>query len=222
MWLAFSVVAGNLRGGSLSFRQEKHARVGELDRRHLHDSNGRDVLAADHAEHLRGRRHDAVGRRDADVQHSVPAIIDCGLCGKVRRRHHRGYQPAQGHNAGGCYHGVTSNVTFNLSGVTVPTDGIVYGIAFQTRDYGLNGGSGISGPADSLNVALNTFTTPPTGKASWLDSSWSGAYVDNGATGTFPGHLRVAAIELVEAELEKGVDGVEVTINGLPTRLPEP
>ena len=97
------------------------------------------------------------------------------------------YQPAQGHNASGCYHGVTSNVTFNLSGVTVPTDGnIVYGIAFQTRDYGLNGGSGISGPADSLNVALNTFTTPPTGTGSiWLDSSWSGAYADNGATGTF-------------------------------------
>jgi hypothetical protein len=99
------------------------------------------------------------------------------------------YQPAQGHNASGCYHGVTSNVTFNLSGVTVPTDGnIVYGIAFQTRDYGLNGGSGISGPADSLNVALNTFTATPPGTGSiWLDSSWSGAYADNGlyGTGTF-------------------------------------
>jgi hypothetical protein len=98
------------------------------------------------------------------------------------------YQPAQGHKAGGCYHGITSNVTFNLSGVTVPTDGnIVYGIAFQTSGYGLNGGSGISGPADSLNVALNTFTTPPTGTGSiWLDSSYSGAYCDGGATtGTF-------------------------------------
>jgi hypothetical protein len=100
------------------------------------------------------------------------------------------YQPAQGHNAGGCYHGVTSNVTFNLSGVTVPTNGIVYGIAFQTRDYGLNGGSGISGPADSLNVALNdTFTTtPPNTGSIWLDSSWSGAYCDsatNTTTGTF-------------------------------------
>jgi hypothetical protein len=97
------------------------------------------------------------------------------------------YQPAQGHNAGGCYHGVTSNVTFNLSGVTVPTDGnIVYGIAYQTRDYGLNGGSGISGAADSLNVALNTFTTTGTGSI-WLDSSWSGAYADGGlfGTGTF-------------------------------------
>jgi hypothetical protein len=94
------------------------------------------------------------------------------------------YQPAQGHNANGCYHGVTSNVTFNLSGVTVPADGnIVYGIAFQTRDYGLNGGSGISGPADSLTVALNSFATPPPGTGSiWLDSSWSGAYVDGGAT----------------------------------------
>lgn len=95
------------------------------------------------------------------------------------------YQPAQGHNASGCYHGITSNVTFNLSGVTVPSDGnIVYGIAFQTRDYGLNGGSGISGPADSLNVALNTFTPSGTGSI-WLDSSWSGAYADNNATGTF-------------------------------------
>jgi hypothetical protein len=98
------------------------------------------------------------------------------------------YQPAQGHDASGCYHGVTSNVTFNLSGVNVPTDGqIVYGIAYQTRDYGLDGGSGVSGPADSLNVALNTLTTPPAGTGSiWLDSSWSGAYCDGGAvTGTF-------------------------------------
>jgi hypothetical protein len=53
--------------------------------------------------------------------------------------------------------------------------------------------TGVLGPYDSLNVAVSTdgtggttnnVTAGTTGSI-WLNSSWSGAYADNGATGTF-------------------------------------
>jgi len=88
------------------------------------------------------------------------------------------YQPAQGHGAGGCYHGILANVTFSISGVTVPDDNtLLYGITYDTRDFGYQP-TGVAGPADSLNVALNTTTDSTT--VVWLNSQWSGAYCDGG------------------------------------------
>ena len=92
-----------------------------------------------------------------------------------------------------CFNGMTDNVTFNLSGVTLPNS-IVYGIAFNTSHYGATP-TGVSGPYDSLNVALSTDgsgttvndVTAGTTDSIWLNSSWSGAYADNGlgGVGTF-------------------------------------
>jgi hypothetical protein len=90
-----------------------------------------------------------------------------------------------------CFNGMTDNVTFNISGVTLPNS-IVYGIVYNTSNYGPNP-VGVTGPYDSLNVALSTdgtsgsvndVTAGSTGSI-WLNSAWSGAYQDGGATGTF-------------------------------------
>jgi hypothetical protein len=51
-----------------------------------------------------------------------------------------------------CFNGFYNEVTFNFSGVRLP-DNVVYGIEYNTRDYG-PGATGVAGPADSLNVAL--------------------------------------------------------------------
>jgi hypothetical protein len=89
-----------------------------------------------------------------------------------------------------CFNGMTDNVTFNFSGVTLPAT-VVYGIAFNTTDYGAVP-THVVGPYDSLNVALSTngesgtendATAGSTGPI-WLNSLWSGAYADNGANGT--------------------------------------
>ena len=82
-------------------------------------------------------------------------------------------------------------ITFNISGVTLPNS-IVYGIVYNTSNYGPNP-LGVTGPYDSLNVAVSTdgsgsttnnVTAGTTGSI-WLNSPWSGAYADGGATGTF-------------------------------------
>src|ERR1017187_4288531 len=65
-----------------------------------------------------------------------------------------GYQASDGL----CYSGTLSTVTFNFAGLSVP-DTIIYGLAFNTTDYGANP-TGVLGPYDSLNFALAT--TPPT------------------------------------------------------------
>src|SRR5206468_1452292 len=82
-----------------------------------------------------------------------------------------------------CFNGMTDNVTFNISGVTLP-DNIVYGIVYNTSNYGPSP-LGVTGPYDSLNVALSNTSdvTAGTTGSIWLNSAWSGAYVDNGATG---------------------------------------
>jgi hypothetical protein len=53
-----------------------------------------------------------------------------------------------------CFNGFYNEVTFNFSGVTLP-DQIVYGITYNTRDYGPSP-TGVAGPSDSLNIALVT------------------------------------------------------------------
>jgi hypothetical protein len=57
-----------------------------------------------------------------------------------------------------CHNGSLSTVTFDLAGVTVPSE-IVYGLAFNTADYGANP-YGVPGPYVSLNFGLST--APPT------------------------------------------------------------
>ena len=51
-----------------------------------------------------------------------------------------------------CFNGFYNEVTFNFSGVTLPNE-VVYGIEYNTRDYG-PAPTGVAGPSDSLNVAL--------------------------------------------------------------------
>ena len=53
-----------------------------------------------------------------------------------------------------CFNGLYNEVTFNFSGLTLPSQ-VVYGIEYNTRDYG-PAPTGLSGPSDSLNVALVT------------------------------------------------------------------
>jgi hypothetical protein len=51
-----------------------------------------------------------------------------------------------------CFNGFYNEVTFNFSGVTLPNQ-IVYGITYNTRDFGPSP-TGVAGPSDSLNIAL--------------------------------------------------------------------
>ena len=51
-----------------------------------------------------------------------------------------------------CFNGLYNEVTFSFSGVTLP-DNVVYGIAYNTNTAGY-APTGVSGPADSLNIAL--------------------------------------------------------------------
>jgi hypothetical protein len=53
-----------------------------------------------------------------------------------------------------CFNGFYNEVTFSFSGVTLP-DNVVYGIEYNTRDYG-PAPTGVAGPSDSLNIALVT------------------------------------------------------------------
>jgi hypothetical protein len=86
---------------------------------------------------------------------------------------------------GKCYNGSLSTVTFSLTGVTVP-DQVIYGLAFNTTDYGLSP-TGVIGPYDSLNFGLSTSSptvgsNPLLGTVYWETSSahW---YADGGAGG---------------------------------------
>jgi hypothetical protein len=74
-----------------------------------------------------------------------------------------------------CYNGQLQEVTFDFTGVTVP-DNIVYGLAFNTRNYGASP-TGVSGPYDSLNFALND-VAPSVG----VDVNGNQAFVDTSGT----------------------------------------
>jgi hypothetical protein len=107
-----------------------------------------------------------------------------------------------------CFHGLATNVTFDFTSqhLTLP-DSVIYGVAYNTSDYGYSsygdatachattGGCGY----DSLNVGLSCSTVDagngcpasnvtagsdvdPT--TAYLNSSWTGAYCDNGTAGT--------------------------------------
>lgn len=101
---------------------------------------------------------------------------------------------------GSCYNGKAFNIAFDLASQTVPNN-VIFGIAYNTSDYGvtpLRPTAPTGGPYDSLNVATypgtgdgTTPTQPSVGSfpnplGTVLNSSWSGAYGDGGATtGTF-------------------------------------
>jgi hypothetical protein len=97
-----------------------------------------------------------------------------------------------------CYNGLATPVLFNLTG-TIPQNAIIT-VAYNTSDYGAvpygdntvchatSAGCGY----DSLNVALTgtaTVGTQPAPDDAYLNSTWTGAYCDNGAGGT--GSLRL-------------------------------
>ncbi len=99
---------------------------------------------------------------------------------------------------GSCYNGLAFNISFDLAGQNVPNE-LIFGIAYNTSDYGLTPlrpTTPLGGPYDSLNVATypgtgdgTTVAQPSVGTflhplGTYLNSSWSGAYGDNGAGGT--------------------------------------
>ena len=95
---------------------------------------------------------------------------------------------------GTCFNGLATIITFNFSGVTLPGS-VIYGVAYNTTHYG-DVPIGESAPCfteaggcgyDALNVSAAS-TTPAKGidndeNGIFLDSSWSGAYCDNGVGG---------------------------------------
>ncbi|HEX7101597.1 MAG TPA: hypothetical protein VF201_03025 [Nitrolancea sp.] len=84
---------------------------------------------------------------------------------------------------GKCYNGFATNITFDFStlAVTLP-DSVIYGISYNTSNYG-DSPLGVSGPYDSLNVALSPAVSvgsqvnPGT---AFVNSSWAGGYCAEG------------------------------------------
>lgn len=87
---------------------------------------------------------------------------------------------------GSCNHGIAFPISFNLTGTTLP-DNVIVGVAYNTSHYGANP-IGTTGPYDSLNVGTSPSPTVgtalPTANDAYQNSSWAGAYCDNGAGGT--------------------------------------
>jgi len=97
---------------------------------------------------------------------------------------------------GHCYNGKTRRISFYFAdGLTLPNQ-LVYGVSFDTSGYGLHpkgydnpcNATNAGCPWDSLNMAAGA-TAPKLGTdllpdGTFFDSSWSGAYCDNGAAGT--------------------------------------
>jgi hypothetical protein len=85
-----------------------------------------------------------------------------------------------------CNHGLAFPISFDLTGTTLP-DHVILGVAYNTSHYGANP-IGTSGPYDSLNVgtsgAPTVGTALPTANDAYQNSSWNGAYCDNGSGGT--------------------------------------
>jgi len=96
-----------------------------------------------------------------------------------------------------CFNGYLTNITFTLGHVNLPTN-VIYGIAYNTSDYGSHPyghstpchTSGNNCGYDSLNVALSNEPPAPSvgsdpyqGTVYW-DTSYAGFYCDGGAAGT--------------------------------------
>jgi hypothetical protein len=77
-------------------------------------------------------------------------------------------------STGSCFNGITHNIIFDLSGITVP-DTVIYSVEFNTMSYG-NTPLGVTGPYDSLNLALTTDVNAP---YIGTDIDTDGAYWDS-------------------------------------------
>jgi hypothetical protein len=88
---------------------------------------------------------------------------------------------------GGCYHGSTSEVTFNLTGVNVSSDQLIYGLSLNTETWGASP-LGVDGPYDSLNFALST-TGPSVGGQPLPDTAYwetsTAGWLTTGTVDTF-------------------------------------
>jgi hypothetical protein len=84
----------------------------------------------------------------------------------------------------------TFAIPYRPSASTKCTDGsdqVVYGIVYNTRDFGPNP-TGVSGPSDSLHIALSSDGDVSAGSSVsgtvWQNSANGGVYCDSGAAGT--------------------------------------
>jgi hypothetical protein len=94
-------------------------------------------------------------------------------------------------SASNCFNGLATNITFSAPGLSLP-DQVIVALAYNTTHYGYHPIGGTGGPYDSLNVGLRappSVGTLPRPDDAYLNSSWSGAYCDNGTAGT--GFLRL-------------------------------
>lgn len=96
-----------------------------------------------------------------------------------------------------CFNGLADNVTFNFSGVTLPST-VVYGITYNTSHYGYNpvgdtqpcNATEAGCPYDSLNIALVNEGTDVTAGSDtnpdtiWQNSPYASQYCDSGTAGT--------------------------------------
>lgn len=93
-----------------------------------------------------------------------------------------------------CNNGKAFKISFKLSGVTLP-DNVIVGVAYNTSHYGYSpiGTKACNStpqgcPYDSLNVGTapspSVGTAEPSANDAYLNSTWSGAYCDNGSAGT--------------------------------------
>lgn len=88
---------------------------------------------------------------------------------------------------GSCFHGFNQNVTFDFTSdnVTLPHE-VIFSVAYNTADYGANPIHAV-GPYNSLNYGLSTAALAGTDvepSTVFMNSTWGGAYCDNGTGGT--------------------------------------
>jgi adhesin/invasin len=89
---------------------------------------------------------------------------------------------------GQCHYGLTFPISFNFSGMTLTSNQLIFGIAYNTQSAG-QPPLGVVGPYNDLNVGVNV-GTPTVGTnlsfpMVYLNSSISGGYVDMGPAGKF-------------------------------------
>jgi hypothetical protein len=91
---------------------------------------------------------------------------------------------------GVCHHGILAPVTFTFPTQVALPDSLVYGVAFNPTDHGYDP-TGVAGPYDSLNVALNNLGAGPSVGSDPAGSDsiyWNTSYAGftcNGSSGSF-------------------------------------
>jgi hypothetical protein len=99
------------------------------------------------------------------------------------------FQSTPGPKDTNCFHGLATQVTFNLSSLHINApNSVVWGIAYNTQSYGQDP-IGVDGPWNSLNVGTQGTTpslgTEVTAGASWLNSATASYYCDSDGVNTF-------------------------------------